>query len=263
MQVGFKPDRKAVEAELMDHLQDLYAHNIEQGMDPKEAEQSAIAAMGDVQDIARQLGAIHNPFWGYALRVCQAIVVILLILSAIPLWDYATDMNLQDAPHYVSDLALFDPASYGTGTGRTLHHLSQPDVSMNTTAGKFTVTDAVVFSTGLTDSSKHTAQLFLQVRQRSSLPWMEHRKINALQLDSVTYRFFARDSLGNVYPCYIDGTDTATTLYSRGVQSGVFTQTCYFWINGFSSEAAWVELCYERDGHSYSLRVDLTGGAAQ
>jgi hypothetical protein len=47
------------------------------------------------------------------------------------------------------------------------------------------------------------------------------------------------------------------------VLSGIFRQTHECWINDFPADAKWVEFCYERDGRSFSLRIDLTGGGSK
>lgn len=259
--IRFGPDRRAVESELMDHLQDIFEANTAKGMAPDEAEQKALEAMGSAEELAPQLAAIHKPFWGYALRTCQVLLVVLLVLCLIPLWKYAANLNLHDAPSFPS-FAVFDRASYGGDTGRTLYHLSQPNVSISTEAGKFTVTDAAVYTVTKEDGTPTGRRLYLQIKQVSPLPWDEQNKYALFFLNDVMYYFFLRDSLGNEYPCYADNYNgQGGAFYSIGEQSGVFSYTRRCWVSDLPADAQWVEICYDRDGHSYKMRIHLTGGA--
>lgn len=256
--IYYGPDRKAVFRELMVHLEDAYEAGIARGLSEEDATNRALDSMGKATDIAPQLAAIHRPFWGFMIRACQIALAVLLVLSLVPIWKYASSLKIYDAPP-MQNFEIFAPASYGEGTGRVLHHLSQPDVSFSSEAGIFTVTDAAVFTTSSDDGETSWTQLHLLVQQRGLLPWKEHK--GYFQFDAVTRWFSARDSLGNVYDCYWDSLfESNGRLFSDAVQSGIFTGLHELRINDFPKEATWVELCYARDGRNYTLHIDLTGG---
>lgn len=256
--IRYKPDRKAVHKELRAHLDDAFEAGIAKGLTAEEAEAKALQSMGKAHDIAPQLAAIHKPFWGYVIRVSQITLVILLVLSLIPIWKYACSLNIYDAPH-VQSFEVYDPASYGEGTGRVLRHLSKPEASFSSEAGTFTVTNAAVFTTLSDDGKKSSTQLYMLVRQRSLLPWKEHQEY--FQYFSATAWFSARDSLGNEYACYWESyLDNTPRLNTKEVQSGIFTGTHELWINDFPLDAQWVEILCTRDGREYVLHIDLTGG---
>ena len=256
--ISYKPDRKAVHKELRAHLDDAFDAAIAKGMTEEEAEAKALESMGKPHDIARQLAAVHKPFWGYVIRVSQIALIILLVLSLIPIYKYIGSLYLRDAPN-LRDFAIFDAASYGEGTDRVLHHLSEPGVSFSSEAGRFTATDAAVFTTFSDDGESARTQLYVLVRQRSWLPWKEHQEY--FHWFSTTSWFTARDSFGNEYPCYWDPhSDGTSQLYSKDVQSGIFSGTHLLWINHFPKEAEWVEILCARDGREYVLHIDLTGG---
>lgn len=255
--IRYGPDRRAACKELYNHLLDAYDACLEKGMTEDEAEAQAIASMGNAVDIALQLAAVHKPFWGYMIRVSQIALAVLLVLCLLPLWDYVTDLNLYDAPH-VQSFDVYDPASYTDSSVRVLHHLSEPDVSLSSEAGTFTVTDAAVFTIFSQDNGSSSTQLYMLVQQRGLLPWKE--RTGYFQFFSATAWFSARDSLGNTYPCQWDPNDDKPRLCSRDVQSGIFTGTHELWINDFPQDAQWVDILYTRDGREYVLHIDLTGG---
>lgn len=256
--IRYKPDRKAVHKELREHLDDAYEAGIAKGLTEEEAEAKALQSMGKAHDLAPQLAAVHKPFWGYVIQVSQITLIILLVLSLIPIWKYLCSLNIYDAPH-LRDFAVYNSASYGEGTGRVLNHLSEPGVSFSSEAGKFTVTDAAVFTTFSDDGQKSNTYLYMLVEQRSLLPWKEHQQY--FHWFSATAWFSARDSLGNVYNCYWDQLfEDSVQLYSYSVQSGIFTGTHELWINDFPQDAKWVEILCTRDGREYVLHIDLTGG---
>lgn len=255
----YKPDRKMVSDELRGHLEDAYDAFIAKGMTPDEAEAKVLETMGRAEDIAPQLAAIHKPFWGYVLRTCQILLIVLLCLCILPLWDYVTDLNLGVCN--VRDFELYDSASYGGDTGRILHHLSQPEVSFSSDGNRFTLTNAVLFTTAKEDGTPGSTQLYVRIQQTSPLPWSEHKSSFLSSRETIVNRFHARDSIGNVYIGYWYPSDpNLHHMYNDGMQSGIFSYTHECWINDFPIDAEWVEICYERDGRSFAMRVNLAGG---
>lgn len=259
--ITFKPDRKAVYNELMGHLEERRDAYIEQGMDEKEATEKTLEAMGSPYKIASQLGAIHRPFWGYYLRVAKILLVILLVLGLKPIWNYTTSLPLFTNLGY-TDFNVFDAASYGGDTGRTLLHLSKPNLSFSSDGSTFTLTNAAVFTEYSEYNQKYFTRLYVLIHQKSLLPQTEHNEY--LTSFGITAWFVARDDLGNVYPGLMEKHDPdGGTLQTDSTQTGLFTSLHECWIPSFSPEAKWVEIGYERDGRSYMMRIDLTGGGAE
>lgn len=258
--IRFGPDRKKVTNELMGHLEDRRDALMEQGMDEREATEKALEAMGDAKEIAPQLGAIHRPFWGYALRVCKIALIVLLCLGILPIWNYFKDLKLQETPD-LRQFNIYDSTSYGGDTGRTLLHLSHPNKSFASDGNTFTLTDVAVCSSNSEYYGANFTQLYVRIRQNSLLPWTEHDEYFDNNFSTITAWFFARDSLGNVYKPFMElSAQNSPRLYTYGVQSDIFTFTHECWINEFPAEAEWVDICYERDGRNFSLRIYLTGG---
>ena len=68
-QIRYGPDNEAVYRELYAHLEDSYDHFLAQGYPAERAQGLALEAMGDPEEIAPQLGAIHKPWLGYIYRL--------------------------------------------------------------------------------------------------------------------------------------------------------------------------------------------------
>ena len=83
-QVRFRPDRGAIQRELAAHYQD-HVRDLERvGYDWKLAEQRALAAMGDPEEIGRALDRVHKPWLGWlwiASRAVLALTVMACLLS--------------------------------------------------------------------------------------------------------------------------------------------------------------------------------------
>ena len=260
--IRFGPDRKKVADELMGHMEDKRDALIAQGLTEDEATAKAMEAMGDAKEIAPQLGAIHRPFWGYLLRSSKIVVIVLLCLSLCTAGKYAKSLKLKETPT-LRDFDIYTTESYGGDTGRTLLHLSHPDLSFTSDGSRFVISDAALIKDVRPDGTPFPPTLYIRMRQTSVLPWQEHMKYFTSAWVTSGSQFNARDSLGNAYPpFYTPSKEDAKPVYANTVQSGIFTATHELWIVDFPPEAEWVDICYELDGRAFSLRIYLDGGEA-
>ena len=89
--IRFWPDRRGVEEELMGHLMDRRDALREAGVPDGEAEERAVAAMGDPAEIGRALDRYHGPLLGWTQIVVLWLMVLLgiagLCLTARTLWE--------------------------------------------------------------------------------------------------------------------------------------------------------------------------------
>ena len=92
-EIVFPPDRAEVAEELFGHMMDHYEDLAAQGYDEITARDRAIEAMGDADAIAPQLAAIHRPFWGYFLRATRVLLVILVLITIVPFFNFMTAYN--------------------------------------------------------------------------------------------------------------------------------------------------------------------------
>ena len=79
--IRFRPDRAAVRSELAAHLEDKRAdlQRIFPDISPEEAESRALKAMGDPEELGRELARIHRPWLGYLWRLSQALCVCMIL----------------------------------------------------------------------------------------------------------------------------------------------------------------------------------------
>lgn len=246
----FPPDRRRVYRELMNHMEDHRDYLLEQGMGLDTAQDMAVEAMGNPWPIAKDLAAIHRPFWGYALRATRVVLVIALLATIIPFCIHI--WNADYTPSMWPGWDLFSEESYGGDTGRTLLHLSEPNVSEASNGYRFTLTNAVRWQTEEYDSDC----LLLRMKEFHPLPWAGHGEAGGW--------FWAEDSLGNTYICnneYVYSEDPPA-LFASGSMTGPFTYTYQLWINHAAVEAEWVDIRYTRDGRNLVWRIDLSGGDA-
>jgi hypothetical protein len=253
--IRFGPDRKKVSKELLDHLENHRDAFIAQGMTEQEATDKALECMGSPKDISVQLASIHRPFWGYLLRYSRIAVVILLCLCLLTVGNYTESLYLKDSPT-LQKFEIYSAESYGGDTGRTLHHLSQPNVSLHISGNRFTITDAALFTQPTTNDEEMTI-LYLRVRQTGWRPYQVQKEYYPQNgYNSPLSKFTAVDSLGNKYTHFFDlSNDPAMISYA--VQTGIFTATGDLWIRYFPTDAEWVDICYTLDGHNLSMRVYL------
>lgn len=86
--IRFVPDRKAVRQELSDHIEDRKAALLEKGdLSNYQAEQQAVAAMGDPGELAEALARVHRPWWGRLWRLSQWLLALCVLWTAVTLWS--------------------------------------------------------------------------------------------------------------------------------------------------------------------------------
>lgn len=81
-EIRFPPDRDRVRRELEGHWEDAVDAARGRGLTSAEAEAQALAAMGDPDAIAPELGRLHSPWLGRLwrfLRICTVVVLVVLL----------------------------------------------------------------------------------------------------------------------------------------------------------------------------------------
>ena len=100
-EIRFPPDQKAVRRELEGHLEDKKAAYLAQGRTLFEAETAATEDMGDPEELAKELGRIHRPWWGYIWRASKVLLILVLIMTVTELWinrDYFQILSRPELP---------------------------------------------------------------------------------------------------------------------------------------------------------------------
>ena len=100
--IRFGPDRKAVSAELQEHIEDkiLDICRIYPDMPEEAAVKRALGQMGDAEEVGRELGKIHKPWLGYLWWASQVFLVIMVLIALHwakdPLWRVAPISNWKE-----------------------------------------------------------------------------------------------------------------------------------------------------------------------
>jgi hypothetical protein len=246
--IKFPPDRETVQEELEQHLIDKQEDLRQQGVPEEQIEALAIAAMGSAEEIAPQLAAIHRPFWGYAYQVCTALLILLMIIT-IPFFytrmGYRFGFDLPEFPSF--------------GTAEHIHYDAEPDTKVKSGAYTFTLEQVRISGDVLADVQDEI--LFLSARIRLQHPQMH----NGAELMEFVW---AEDNLGNVYH------SSSATSHIPAAKSTQFIRVEYYpyWFSNYyiltfygycSQDADWIDLHYDRDENSFTLRIELSGGDAQ
>lgn len=87
--VRFWPDHEAITAELTAHLEDHAAALEARGLSPEEAAAQAVTAMGEPEELGRQLDRAHPPLLCLSVAATNIILVFLLVVCilALALWS--------------------------------------------------------------------------------------------------------------------------------------------------------------------------------
>lgn len=84
-QVRFQPDHRAIQRELLDHLEDGCADLERLGYERTLAEQRTLDAMGEAKEIGAALDRAHHPFWGWLWRFTRILMLALAVTAAVTL----------------------------------------------------------------------------------------------------------------------------------------------------------------------------------
>jgi len=80
-QLRCKWEAPSVRQELSDHIQDHQAALMAEGMDRDQAEEAAVAAMGDPEELGKALDALHSPWPWRIYHAARTAAFVLLVLA--------------------------------------------------------------------------------------------------------------------------------------------------------------------------------------
>lgn len=257
--IRFRPDRAAVEKELLAHLEDEATALLESGLTGEQAQKKALDSMGDADEVGRQLAAVHRAWLGYLWIWSRRVLILCMVVAVWAALGFSNRVmfsgrNLrwwQDYPTYHSE----DDGEYQTYTELT------PDCRDESDGYTFTVPAAMLAHNEPYVMSndwggylvEENTTLYLTVRAETWLPTMA---------GCTAFRdFYAVDDRGNYYCSWFDpGADSDRCLTGNYTTTGLWTSVYEGWVFCVDPEASWIELRYDRDGRDVRLRIDLTGG---
>ena len=249
-------DRITAERELMDHMEDRYQSLLDADVPKDAAVHRTIAAMGNADTVAEELGAVHRPFWGYLQiysgRVLQiAACLTLFCLGGFLLARYFFLGGYEEPVYYrydpYSNIRAFDNA----GQMERLSY-STPGTSAASDGYRFTVTQTALWQETRTDGTT-TDRFFFRVQVQNPITWAE-------QGDILRW-FWAEDSLGNRYRgAYEKGSVDQASIQGNYYHTGPLTWLHDMYLTDYVSEDAWwLDLHYHRGGRDLVLRIGLEG----
>lgn len=258
--IRFPPDRPAVRQELFEHMQDKYDGYIEDGLAPSEAERKTIQEMGSDRETGQLLRRIHKPYLGWIWRLTQWALVIALIVALVNGIQWGKDGVFEEITY-----DYFDPFGASVYETENLNYerllYLEPNSSAKCGGYTFTVTK-VAYWEGTHQTplagEKETNSFDFRLEVFNPRPWADHT--------GAPRWLSAVDSLGNYYYSQYEHF-TTTEEYSEPFLWGNVYSTAlltYTWdmnLEGYvSQQADWIDLCYDRGGMEFTIRIDLTGG---
>lgn len=244
--IRFGPDREAVRSELAAHLEDKAAglRRAFPDMEETEAQERALASMGDAEEVKFALAKVHRPWLGWLWRITQVLVygalALALVTGALTLysrtgfrWESIASMYEDRREQRAAMEALF-----GDGTpaweGERLA-LYAPEAEGRLGRATIRVPKAAWWRINGEDL------LYLQLQVTWDRPWEA--------TDWATYWFEAVDSQG------VPLESAAGSVWAE--EAGISWRSCPLRLRGLSRETQAVRLTY-LPGTDFDLTVDLS-----
>lgn len=243
--IRFEPDRKAVYEELTAHLRDSAEALEGQGLDPREAALRAVENMGDASEVGQALNRGHNPVLGWLWLISRftawfalaALVAVVFLGQAAQRYTLGRGNPME--PVYT--------AGEGDRPGENYWGVFLPDCEQKAGDYTFSVERAVRHRWDGQDT------IYFTLRARTWEFWLSPPEI--------LNRLYAVDSTGAVI---LNRHNTTTTTEPEvcGNQQGVYLPGSVeyeCWATGVSTDAQWVEICFDDMGRSFRLRINMEG----
>ena len=80
-QVRFRPDHRSIEFELRDHYEEHVRDLLRLGRPRELAEERALEAMGNAQELGRALDRVHKPWLGWLWKASRTLLLALVLLT--------------------------------------------------------------------------------------------------------------------------------------------------------------------------------------
>ena len=232
-QVRFKPDRKAIAAELTAHFED-HVRDLERlDYSRQLAKERALAAMGDPEQIGKALDRVHKPWLGWLWKVSRALLTAacLLLVCAILIW------GVPDVEAWLRPTTALGSLSEEDGQSLAC----PPDVKM----GPYTLhTEEVRYAQGAAPR-EGKASLLLSMTSTTWQFWLEgplfYNCLEAVDSNGVHYTSY--------HSPYITGSSP---------NNGHFRHAFWIQVDGIENDPEWLTISYLGDG--WTICVDLPGG---
>lgn len=258
--IRFKPDRKAVYQELMDHLRDSAQALEETGMESRQAVLLAVERMGDPETVGEQLDRSHSPWLGW-LWVCSCwalkIALVLALFSLFP---------LEEA--WGQFYAPWPESYYYADRAERLMEL-RPDCRAEYGGYRFSIPQgAVNCFTSREQSGPEQGEAWQSYQLELVLRSWNPRFY--LGEPTISPYLHLEDNLGNRYVSFYSPefrTNQPSLQFGQSRRTfWVQEQKLTVWFDygqgqTILKDIQWIELVYQREGQGFRLRIPLDGEA--
>lgn len=226
-QVRFWPDHKAIQKELLAHLEDGRADLMRLGYDRRTAEERTLRGMGDPAETGRALDRAHKPWLGWLWQISRGLAALALA------WALMTVISngLPDVEEW------FDPAPVHTELGGSSIECPPPFQ-----AGVYTI--AVTGVTYYRQEESGQAELSVDLMSYTPKFWL------------------TAPALGE----YLEAVDSNGTRYSwhsspyvggSGPNDGHIRDTMWISVWGIKGEPEWIDIRHRTAGWSFRLELPV------
>lgn len=236
--IRFGPDRRAAEEELREHLEDKAADlkRIFPDIPEEEAQERALSAMGDAEEVKASLAKVHRPWLGWLWRLSQLVLALAAALLLLSCNSWSS--------------GWFEPSGGQNWEGAAMLAPSAQEAE----TGGYTVSMA---RAGVWEDGEDRI-VGVELRMSSLRFW-------ALEGRSLCSHTSAVDSLGNLYYSdsqwfRLDPLDYPSPMrWVRGSTLGRAPFHRDYWLSvaGVDPGAEWIRLEYSWLGNAFSMTLDL------
>ena len=272
-QIRFRPDHGAIRRELLAHLDDRRDALKAAGWSEADANERAVAAMGDPEEVGRQLNAVHKPLLGWVwkisgwLAVAAVAVVLFAVLFDRPTfswYDWEKEGNL---------------ARFLQRDASTYYHVLEANPADAVTVGSRLFYDDTAQTSAKLRNRTFRMEKVALWQMESDVEGYSHNEYRSLYGVLTVEGFwpvepapelkhlYAVDSCGNRYWNWAARAGGGANrvqyeMYLNRTSRGLTEWHYALELRQIPGDAQWVELRCDVDGNDFVLRIDLTGGEA-
>ena len=268
--IRFKPDREAVQAELLAHIEDKRAdlRRLYPEMNERELDALVTRQMGDPGQVGRALARLHRPWLGYLWRVSQVLMGVILA-AAVLMWvprvfGYAQERVedwLSGGDSFAWYLRGEDPTQAGGPSepepgeeiraDQELVLVSRPGVTAR--AGDYTMeVDRVALWRSRDRATGQETDILYFTLTAWGPPWQKLLQEPSLYIAGT-------DDRGNHYDSTWERDLEDPYLLVNVGDQGMFRRTFHVKIHDLSRGIQWLRLEYDRNGTRWELIIPLAG----
>lgn len=249
--VRFKPDRDQIWDEMMAHIEDRCEVMLSNGYSEEEAEIRAVAAMGDPAEVGKQLDAVHKPWLGRLWIISKVLVILTLVLSLFLVWPtvrrYREGVKDDAKEQYTVEFWMKDASPISRYA---------VNKTMEIDGYRFTVDEVSWWR----DEEAIRLAVCVTVRSPIFQPKPAQYAAHGVGMEA----FYIVDDRGDRQAEWDDGDSDLpreiVSYYDAYKVGRPLTGSCIYVYRAQNWNPEWVELSFDFEGRTYSVRFPGPGG---